>query len=171
MNRIETEERLLRNEPLRDALRRLPAETASEAFTTRVLARLDDAAPRTWMLRMAPVAGMLILAAVALPTAWHFMNSDAEVRPRTATAVQATEVDRATQRARVLEELASLKADREQLNRDWRQYRNLAQGVEPVLYLGGNEKVDVLLDLRRVPPRALQGDVMPASLNERSYRP
>lgn len=159
------------NDPLRDALSRLPAETASEGFTTRVLAHLDDAAPRTWLLRLAPVAAMLVMTAVAIPTAWHFMNSAAEVNPRTTTAVQATGVVRSTQRARILKELASLRADREQLDRQWRQYRNLAQEVEPVLYLGGNEKVDVLLDLRRIPPRALRGDVVPASLNERSYRP
>ena len=171
MNRIETEERLLRNEPLRDALRRLPAETASEAFTTRVLARLDDARPRIWILRLAPVAAMLVLAAVALPPAWHLMNADSEVRPQTAATAPAAGVERASQRARVLEQLAALQADRKRLDREWRQYRNLAQGVEPVLYLGGNEKVDVLLDLRRVPPESLRGDVVPAALTERSYQP
>ncbi|MCZ6745987.1 MAG: hypothetical protein O7C74_02085 [Acidobacteria bacterium] len=152
----------MRNEPLRDALRRLPAETASEAFTTRVLARLDDARPRIWILRLAPVAAMLVLAAVALPTAWHFMKDD---------TAPAAGVERASQRARVLEQLAALQADRKRLDREWRQYRTLAQGVEPVLYLGGNEKVDVLLDLRRVPPESLRGDVVPAALTERSYQP
>jgi len=161
----------LRNDPLRDALRRLPAETASEAFTTRVLAHLDDKAPRSRLRRLAPVTAMLVVAAVALPTAWHLMNADAEVRPQIASTAPPAAVLHASQRARALEELASLQADREQLNRDWRQYRNLALGVEPVLYLGGNEKVDVLLDLRRVRPNALRGDVVPASLNERSYQP
>ncbi|MCZ6833863.1 MAG: hypothetical protein O7F11_08970, partial [Acidobacteria bacterium] len=121
----------MRNEPLRDALRRLPAETASEAFTTRVLARLDDTAPRIWLPRLAPVAAMLILAAVALPTAWHFMNADSEVRPQIAAAVPTAGVDRVSQRLQALEKLAALQADRERLDREWRQYQSLAQGVEP----------------------------------------
>ena len=161
----------MRNEPLHDALRRLPAETASEAFTTRVLARLDDTAPRPWILRLTPLAGMLLLAAVALPTAWHLMNPDSRTRPQAAAAAPAAGVDRAAQRARVLEELAALQAERKRFDQEWRQYRSLARGVEPVLYLGGNEKVDVLLDLRRVPPESLRGDVVPAAMTERSLKP
>lgn len=165
----------MRNEPLRDALRLLPAETASKDFNARVLARLDDTPPRSALLRLAPVAGMLILAAVALPAAWHFMNSTPEVeQPAAGPAIIAAtspQADRASQRARARAELAALRAERQRLDRDWRQYRRLAHEVEPVVYLGGNEKVDVLLDLRRVPPEALRGDVVPAAMNERSYQP
>jgi len=168
----------LRNEPLRDALRRLPAETASGDFSARVLARLDDPPPRSAILRLAPVAGMLLLAAVAFPMAWHLMNPAPEVPGPASAAAQPAptaspppSADRAAQRARARAELAALRAEGQRLDQDWRQYRRLAREVEPVLYLGGNENVDVLLDLQRVPPEALRGDVVPAAMNERSFQP
>jgi hypothetical protein len=162
----------LRNDPLRDTLGRLPADKASTDFTARVLAGLDTPRPHAVVWRLAPVAAILLMAAIALPTGWYYLNRTppASTLPATAGTYSAatTSPDRMDERARVLQELASLQEEQRRLNEQWRDYRRLARATEPVLYLGGNDKVDIVFDLRRVPPDALRGDVIPAAMTNRS---
>ena len=183
----------MRNDPLRDALRRLPAEKASMGFSARVLARLDTPPPQAARWRLAPVAAALLMAAVALPTGWYYLNSpgttlqpssgSASATPRTARASgpkptlpatagafsdAATNPAHLDERARVLQELAALQEEQRRLDEQWRDYRRLARAAEPVLYLGGNDKVDIVFDLRRVSPAAPRGDVVPAAMTNRS---
>jgi hypothetical protein len=162
----------LRNDPLRDTLRRLPAEKASTGFTARVLARLDTPRPQPGAWRLAPIAAVLLMVAVALPTGWHYLNRTPTAANNPATAgtysAATTSPDQMDERARVLQELASLQEEQRRLNEQWRDYRRLARATEPVLYLGGNDKVDLVFDLRRVPPDALRGDVIPAAMTNRS---
>lgn len=183
----------MRNDPLRDALRRLPAEKASTDFTARVLARLDMPRPQAAPWRLAPVAAILLMAMVALPAGWYFLNSTGHDLERANGSTPATPLPRRTtglnptipatagtfpdaatspahldERARVLQELAALQEEQRYLDEQWRDYRRLARAAEPVLYLGGNDKVDIVFDLRRVPPATLRGDVVPAAMTNRS---
>jgi hypothetical protein len=183
----------LRNDPLRDALRRLPAEKASTGFTARTLARLDTPHPQATMWRLAPVAAVLLMAAVALPAGWHYLNNPGPNLEQASRSVPATPpmgradgpgptlpatagsfTDTVTrpahldERARALQELAALQEEQQRLHEQWREYRRLARAAQPVLYLGGNDKVDIVFDLRRVPPAALTGDVVPAAMTNRS---
>ena len=162
----------MRNDPLRDTLRRLPAEKASTDFTARVLAGLDAPRPHAAAWRLAPVAAVLLMAAIALPTGWYYMNiaPSESTNPATAGTYSAatTSPDQMNERARVLQELASLQEEQRRLHEQWRDYRRLTRAAEPVLYLGGNDKVDLVFDLRRVPPDALRGDVVPAAMTNRS---
>jgi hypothetical protein len=118
------------------ALRALPPERARPDFTARVLARLD-APPRPRRLPLA-LAGATA-AALALALAAGHVRSTAGTRERAAEA------------RRLLEELR-------------REHRALAHDLDalaeepPVLYLGGDDELDLVLDLSRVPPARPEGD-------------
>jgi hypothetical protein len=168
----------LRKDTLRESLRRLPAEKASPGFTQGVLARLDTPSrqPASW--RLIPLAAVVLLAAVALPAGWYSLNNNMQsssVPPGSATAESFTRTNTSPshldERARVLQELAALQEEKKRLNEQWREYRRLARAAEPVLYLGGNDNVDLVFDLRRVPPTAPRGDVIPAAMTNRSPNP
>ena len=124
-------------------LRELPRETARTGFTPRVLARLDAPAPerpRAWRPRLA-FAAAAVLALVVSAGLFRFEQSR--------DAARAAEARRA---------LREIRAEHERLERELR-----ALSEPPVVYLGGNERIDLVLDLDNVPA----GDEpMPAA-----YRP
>ncbi len=115
-------------------LRELPREPARPGFTGRVLARLD--APGTRPERPAWRQPRMVLAVAALLAVTTSVGivQVAQVRAD-------READRAEAR-RVLKELRSehdsLKQELEQLS------------APPVLYVGGNEQVDLVVDLSRM---------------------
>lgn len=121
----------MNDERLGELLRELPREQARHGFTARVLARLDGApaAVRPAWLRPAAVAAALVLALAAIPLGIHFG------RP--------SEPDRA-EAARILREL---RAEHQRLELE---LKNLSPEA-PVLYLGGDENVQLILDVSRVP--------------------
>lgn len=128
-------------------LRELPRETARTGFTPRVLARLaeenDPAAARprdAWRPRLA-FAAAAVLALVVSAGLLRFEQS--------------REAARTAEARRALQEI---RAEHDRLEREVR-----ALSEPQVIYLGGNEQIDLVLDLDKVP--AADGPV-PAT-----YRP
>ena len=115
---------------LRETLRGLPAATPSPAFTARVLARLDRP-PRP---RRRPIPAWVTAAAtmaVLVAGLWGVaVGRQAWQEQRRREALRA-------ESAALARELAAL-------------HKELAEPA-PVLYLGGNEQVDVVLDVSALP--------------------
>jgi hypothetical protein len=139
----------LKRDPLLDALHGLPEEKASRGFTDRVLRRLDRSTRRRLAWRPAAIAAALA-AMLAVSVTWW----------------QRGEIEPPPEDPRL--KLAALQAEHRRLLEDWRQLERLRKKDEPVLYLGGNEHVDLVLDLRRVPPQSVMLDVEPAAYRQRS---
>ena len=124
---------------LRDALRELPAVDPGPAFTARVLARVAAAPPPAARRRLPVWAAALAAVVLLLGVVWG---------GRVAMREQRT---------------AALRTETEDLARELEALRQAAQRPAPVLYLGGNEEVDVVLDLSTLPlaaavPAPLTGD-------------
>jgi len=118
-------------------LRELPREQARYGFTARVLARLDRSdhpdrkpAPRmSWRPRLATAAAVVMLAGSALGLVRY----------------ERIEARRAARQARAEQVLRELRAEHGQIKRELE-----ALPDPPVVYLGGNEDMDLVVDLRRV---------------------
>lgn len=122
-----------RLEPLR-TLRALPRERVGTDFTARLLARLDDPAPRR-----RPIAALAVAAAAAA-----LIIGIAAGPLRSGRGREGESRIEAAEARRLLEELR-------------REHRALESEIEalaerpPVLYLGGDDEVDLVVDLSRVP--------------------
>jgi hypothetical protein len=116
------------DDPLRDALRALPAPPPRPGFTARVLARLDAASAAR---RQARVARWSAAAAAALLAA--------------GLGAWTVEREQAARRA----ELAALQRDAARLEAELEALEAASREEAPMLYLGGTEEVDLVLDLRR----------------------
>jgi len=115
---------------LGDLLRELPREQAPSGFTARVVNRLDAPERRqliSWRApRLALATAMTIVLAV---TAGLLIDARRD----------------AAESARAEQALAEIRAEHARLERE---VRELSQ--PPVIYLGGNEDVDLVLDLGKV---------------------
>jgi hypothetical protein len=137
-----------RTRPLADLLHELPAEHARPGFTARVLEQLDGEprrAPR-WSFRLAPAlpaVAVAALLAVAI-TAGALIEWRAGARHR--EAVHALQELRA-EHGRLEQELRAMSATTE----------------PPVVYLGGDEKVDYVLDLGKMRNAEVVTSVTPAA--------
>lgn len=129
-----------------DLLRELPRERARSGFTVRVLERLDagEAGRPAFLWRPVAVLAAAAFAAVAIP-AGILMDQAADRK--------------AAEARQILEEI---RAEHSRLER---QLEGLAQ--PPVIYLGGDENVDFVLDLRRVPEAG--GEVRPAAYTDQTF--
>ena len=115
-------------------LRELPRETARPGFTQRVLRRLDEPAqaaalpagrlPRLAMATMAVVAALVVSAGAV----WY---------------EQSREAAKNAEARRLLQEI------RAEHGRLERELRSLSE--PPVVYLGGDEQMDLVVDLDKVP--------------------
>ena len=134
---------------LGDLLRELTPEHARPGFTARVLKRLDSPAERDlrWRPRMA-LAGVMAAAAAVVISAGLMMDRPAGSRP-------AAEIAEARQ---ILQEL------RAEHGRLERELETLSE--PPLMYLGGNEDVDLVLDLRNV--HDAEG-VVPAAYHNQTF--
>jgi hypothetical protein len=125
-----------RTDRITDLLRELPRERARPGFTARVLERLDSrgarAARPAFEWRPAAVLAALALA-VAIPLGIRLERHERHER-------ESARVDEAQ---RILQELRAEHGRLEQELQDISEPR--------VLYLGGDEEVDLVLDLSRVP--------------------
>ncbi|MFL6201697.1 MAG: hypothetical protein ACJ76J_21200 [Thermoanaerobaculia bacterium] len=111
-------------------LRELPRERAREGFTARVVARLDASpAPKSWR-QPRLVLAVAALAAVAASAGILQVHAGRQEALRTAEA------------RKVLRELRS---EHDSLKQE---LRSLSR--PPVVYLGGDEEVDLVVDLSRV---------------------
>jgi hypothetical protein len=118
----------MKDEELRSLLRSLPRERASNGFTDEVLGRLDVAKrPFYRQPRCAMAAGLVLILVVA---GWFGTGrwQDARQAEQTRQRIQA------------------LRTELEQLQKGVTLLRDLA----PVLYLGGDEDVDLVIDLRHL---------------------
>ncbi|HEY7213462.1 MAG TPA: hypothetical protein VIC28_02480 [Thermoanaerobaculia bacterium] len=116
-------------------MRELPREQARPDFTARVLARLDGApAPAPWPRARLVLAALAVTAAV----------SAGVLIGRQAASREALEADQAQ---RILQ---GLRAEHGRLQRELQEISG-----SPVVYIGGNEDVDLVLDLGKV--RAAEG--------------
>lgn len=125
-------------ERLRAALRALPAADPGPAFTARVLSRLATAPSRAPRRRVPAWAAAAAVMAVLIAALWG---------GRAALKVQRT---------------AALRSETEELARELEALRQAAERPAPVLYLGGNEEVDLVLDLSTLPLAA----AVPAPLTD-----
>jgi hypothetical protein len=110
-------------EKLGNLLRSLPREKASVEFTDRVMSRVEEGRrPIVFQPRFAlAVSIVLIVAAWVGADRWLAMQQEEQTNER----------------------IHTLKSEIEKIQGDIRLLRDLA----PVLYLGGNEDVDFVLDL------------------------
>jgi hypothetical protein len=113
-------------------LRELPRERAREGFTARVMARLDAPEPKAWLhsRRYRLVLATAALAAVVASAGILQVHAGRQEALRTAEA------------RRVLRELRS---EHDSLKQE---LQSLSQ--PPVVYVGGDEEVDLVVDLSRV---------------------
>jgi len=116
-------------------LRELPREQARQGFTRRVLARLDaPSAPRAgWRWPQRQLAAVLTVAVALTAGAGGLAH------------YQRVEAQRAARQARAQQLLRELRAEHGQIKRE---LESLPQ--PPVVYLGGNEDMDLVVDLSRV---------------------
>jgi cytochrome c-type biogenesis protein CcmH/NrfG len=116
-------------------LRELPRETARPGFTQRVLNRLDEpaeAAPLRagWRPRLAMAAMAVIVATLAISAG-------------VARYEQSREAERTAEARRLLQEI---RAEHDRIEQELR-----ALSEPPVVYVGGDEEVDLVVDLNKVP--------------------
>jgi hypothetical protein len=124
----------MNDERLRSALRELPPAAPRPGFTQRVLARLERA-PRRRPLR--PLPAWVTAAAAVTVLAGGLWGAAAG---RQALEQQKRRAALKQESAAIARELAALRAE--------------AAKPAPMLYLGGSEQVDVVLDLASLPMAA-----------------
>lgn len=135
-------------------LRELPRERASNGFTARVLDHLDrPAAPA----RQAParLRWAVVTAAALLLSTGSFL----EWRDQRQTAAL---LEDATEARQLLEEL---RVEHDRLSRDLRSLND--PSAPEVLYLGGDETMDLVVDLDRV--REEEGEMVPVAYHEQTF--
>ncbi len=133
----------MNDEELRSLLSSLPRERASEEFTHEVMSRLDVAKrPLYREPRYALVASLILVIGV-----WFGAGRWQDAR----------------QRGQTIQRVQALRSEIEQLQNDITLLRDLA----PVLYLGGDEDVDLVIDMRHMVP---QNNVQPVTFDDHSKR-
>ena len=119
---------------LGDLLRELPREQARPGFTARVLERLDAPARRPQRPFRLALAGATAMAAIL--AAVVTVIGTGVLMDRRAESIQAAEAQRMLQEIRA--EHGRLEQEIQELSQP------------PVVYIGGNEDVDLVLDLGKV---------------------
>lgn len=132
---------------LGDLLRELPRETARPGFTARVLRRIEvpERRERRFSPRLALAGALALTVMVAAGV-------------RVETRRDAIETARAQQALQVLQDI------RAEHGRLEREVQELSQ--PSVVYLGGNENVDLVLDLGKV--RGTEG-AKPAAYHDETF--
>lgn len=115
-------------DPLDELLQGLPRVQASDGFTGRVLAGL---AGRT---RRAPWPGAVGWAVAAALLLVALLVGGLQVEQQHAADERATRA-------------AELRSEHESLQQDLARLRSLAEEERPVMYLGGTDQIDLVLDL------------------------
>ena len=125
-------------------LKELPRQEASAEFTSRVLARLEEPAPRRGTRRR--IVALAAAAALVIGV-WGARS-----------AVREREEER-----RAAERLEQMQREYRALRMELEQLRSIASEVEPVLELGGTDRVDFIFDLRQFAGERGEARAEPAS--------
>jgi hypothetical protein len=118
-------------DPLDELLQGLPRVEASDGFTGRVLAGLEGRPRRT---TRSGTVGWAVAAALLLVA---LLVGGLRVEQQHAAGERATRA-------------AALRSEHESLQQDLARLRSLAETERPVVYLGGTDQVDLVLDLTSV---------------------
>ncbi|HEY2291980.1 MAG TPA: hypothetical protein VGM86_14870 [Thermoanaerobaculia bacterium] len=129
---------------LGDLLRELPREQARPGFTARVLHRLDAPERRRSIPRLALATVLAVALAV---TAGLLIDARRN----------------ALESSRAEQALAEIRAEHARLEREVRELSDQPS----VVYLGGNEDVDLVLDLGKV--RGSEGAATPAAYHGETF--
>lgn len=133
------------------ALRTLPREPAAEGFTARVLQRLDEPRRPAPRFRLRPAAAGAALAALAAAVALVVGLRGTGTAPAPPAPQVAVRDARAA--------LEELRREQRRLERELTALSQLTASDGPVIYIGGDETLDLVLDLGSEAP----GTVQPAS--------
>lgn len=106
---------------LSSLLREIPPVRASESFTRRTMDRLDDDVARPVRFRLA-IAGVLLLVV-------------------TGSAIL-------VERTREHRRINAFRSERQAIEAELREIRRLVPEPPPVIYLGSESDIDIVLDLR-----------------------
>lgn len=146
------------NDPLRLALRSLPRVPTGKTFTESVMGRVEAEVLQPGLIRFWPAGVGALLFSAVLAAGFLMSRSSQEIHTAGAsTGVRA--------------QLQALKADQMKLQREWQELRQVQRERAPVLRLGGNEQVDLVLDLCDLPPGAVQFASQAASRPSSRARP
>lgn len=151
-------------EALGRALRALPRERAGAGFTRGVLDRLEaggDRAARGGPRFSGLAPGAVRLAAASAVTAVALAGALTVAGP-------VRERAGAPDRAQRAERLEALDAERARLANELAEIRRLAREPLPVVYLGGDESVDLVVDPQSLSRTARLGR---SGLDDRAFRP
>jgi hypothetical protein len=147
----------MHDEQLDDLLHRLPHEPARADFTSRVLGRLsrDERPAATLRGRAVPAFAFGVIAVTAIAAGLllapvHYPQSESPSAKATAeggpvSRVAAPPMDRAALRR----ELGELKTEGAALERELSEMHHTPE--PPVIYLGGDESLDMVIHPNRVP--------------------
>jgi len=112
-------------------LKTLPRERASDGFTRRVMNNLHRAPQRrmpAWGHRLAAAATVIILLVIPLSLRRWSMSID-------------------TGNEAALAEIEAVRTEKAQIERELQELRALRASEGPVVHLGGNEDVNLVLDV------------------------
>lgn len=136
----------MNDDRLKSLLKSLPRQEASPGFTRRVLERLDGGGARGaagvagWSsLRWAMAGAFAVVAAFV--AGWAIFVAQPTVAPNG---------NAETRRA-------DLRAEHEELMRELESLRREASTTSPMVYLGGTDQLDVVIDLGRKSRSSRQG--------------
>jgi hypothetical protein len=115
-------------EPIENALALLPQQSAPPDFTRRVLERLERSESRRRLRRRVAAAGLALT-----------LLAGASLRLRQ------EEIERAR--------LAAMRSEQKQIAVELEKLKRATRAPDPVVYLGGDDRVDYVLDLRQFQSR------------------
>jgi hypothetical protein len=157
------------DERLRDLLRGLPRHRASANFDERVLERLDAPPPRTGfgrpMARLALAAAAMIVAATVIGFVGRGVAPSPHGRP--ADGPQVASSAQSGEAVRVQE----LRRQHDELMRELEALREQSRTASPLLYLGGTDQLDVVVDIGRLGSRSRSDDAPLAQPASQQTRP
>lgn len=143
----------MNDDKLRDLFARLPRRGARPGFSARVRARIQremrdgERARRHLTAVLAPtVAGLILVALIA----W-WITGGSNPFPGIEDTVTASGAAAHQQRAR--DRLKALRRERDELEKQIARVRTLLAEASPVVYLGGTDHFDLVLDLSKPDPR------------------
>jgi hypothetical protein len=120
------------DEELDALLAALPRERAGRGFGQAVQARIHrPPGRRSWLPLAAGAAAAVLVVVLVLVVRGQLARERAG-------------------RAELVEHIAELRRDHDRLSAELRQLRARLRREQPVLYLGGDDRVDYVLDLRRL---------------------